>query len=186
MMATEAQESVRSVYIVRVGHGDCWLAAWDGDPGRTLIKESAQRFAKWSQAEAAIRLARRLRNTEYTIETFNLLNEICERLSSARFNYNNEAELQAALAQHLASFQPRAEFRLNERDRIDFVIEGIGIEVKVDGSRAAVLRQLHRYAHSGLLDALILVTTRTRHVMPTELNKIPVVTVSLVLQGAFG
>lgn len=174
-----------AMFIVRVGNADCWLAAWEGDPGRTLVKESALRFANKSAARIAIMAAKRSRPCNYTIEPFNLLGEIVDRLSDTRFNFNNEAELQAALAQHLASFQPRAEVRLNEKDRIDFVIEGVGIEVKVDGTRAEVLRQLHRYANSGLLDALILVTTCTRHTVPETINSIPVRLVSLVLQRAF-
>jgi hypothetical protein len=33
------------LYCIRVGsHHDCWIADWDGDPGRTLGKEHAKTF----------------------------------------------------------------------------------------------------------------------------------------------
>ena len=30
---------------------DCWIANWEGDPGRTLIKENAKKFRSKSKAE---------------------------------------------------------------------------------------------------------------------------------------
>ena len=31
------------MYRLRIG-AECWIAPWDGDPGRTLIKESAKTY----------------------------------------------------------------------------------------------------------------------------------------------
>ena len=35
---------------VQANH-DCWIADWDGDPGRTLVKENAKTFKSKSDAE---------------------------------------------------------------------------------------------------------------------------------------
>ena len=66
--------------------------------------------------------------------------------------------------------------------RIDFYLpqEGYGIELKVKGSPSQVLRQLHRYAQSPVISALILMTGRTRLAFaPTELNGKLLLTASL-------
>lgn len=50
------------------GHGfvveiskDCWLAAVDGDPGRTLVREHARRYRTRHGARTALGMARRWR-----------------------------------------------------------------------------------------------------------------------------
>ena len=91
------------------------------------------------------------------------LEEIANLLRSHSFCFSNEAELQSGLAVALAAFEFRREVGLSSRDRIDFLISDIGLEVKVEGSLAAVTRQLHRYSEFPEVGALILVTTRMRH-----------------------
>ena len=60
-------------------------------------------------------------------------------------------------------------------DRIDFVVDRVGIECKVDGSVADVTRQLERYALWGELDELVVVTTKGKHLnLPRMLNGKPV------------
>lgn len=44
------------MWIVEIDEG-CWLAPWDGDPGRTLVKESAQRFTSEHGARTALGIA---------------------------------------------------------------------------------------------------------------------------------
>lgn len=73
-------------------------------------------------------------------------------------------------------------FELRDRskgpDRIDFVVDRIGVELKVDGGFAEVLRQLGRYARHDSIDGLVLVSTRRRLAgMPGELLGKPLVTV---------
>ena len=59
---------------------------------------------------------------------------------------------------------PGAEREASGRDgRIDFVIGRVGIELKIAGSVSDVTRQLWRYADSGRFDALVLVTSVSRH-----------------------
>lgn len=111
------------------------------------------------------------------------LGRVVETLRSYRFSTADEDELQQAIADVLerAGLDPEREHRLGARDRIDLLVERVGIEVKVAGAARAVERQLARYAESDEIDALILVTSRARHItVPTSLNGKPVVVVSLV------
>lgn len=77
-----------------------------------------------------------------------------------------------------AKFTFRAEVALDgdKRNRIDFVVDGVGLELKIDGSPAAVLRQLDRYSAALELDAVILITTRRSHLrgLPVELRGKPI------------
>lgn len=69
------------------------------------------------------------------------------------------------------------EAALSPADRIDFLIDGgVGIEVKVQGSRAAVIRQLARYAESDQVNSLIVAATTRRlmAVLPDEILGVPV------------
>lgn len=87
-------------------------------------------------------------------------------LRGYRFVITSEAELQAALARLLSDAGERfqREVVIGPRDRIDFLLDdGVGLEVKVDGSLAAVTRQVHRYAQSAVVAGVLLVTTRHRH-----------------------
>lgn len=53
---------------------------------------------------------------------------------------------------------------LTPRDRIDFLtVDGLGIELKIDGGRNDVLRQLLRYTEHDDIKALLLITTRSKH-----------------------
>jgi hypothetical protein len=69
------------------------------------------------------------------------------RAAIAAFGYcfGTEEELQIGLAKALeaGSVSFRREVALSKRDRIDFMLDdGIGIEVKIDGSISALTRQL--------------------------------------------
>ncbi|MFW6031669.1 MAG: hypothetical protein ACOC9T_03670 [Myxococcota bacterium] len=98
--------------------------------------------------------------------------------------WTSEADLQRQIGarleltpQHVA-----AEVRLDARDRIDFLLEpsGIGVEVKVDGSLSEVTRQLHRYAQHDRIRALVLATTKAKHIpVPRELSGKPVCVVHM-------
>lgn len=90
---------------------------------------------------------------------------VMEALDRHRFVAASEHELQGALAEALvqAGFDVRREVRLSGRDRIDLVVDRVGIEVKVGGAPNEVVRQLARYAEHGEVSALLLVTTVVRH-----------------------
>lgn len=100
--------------------------------------------------------------------------KIARAVRAARFNCSNEAELQAAIATvfEAAGIGFEREVRLTAKDRIDFLCAGgLGVEVKVGGDAAHVLRQLHRYAQRPEVLALMLITTRATHrTIATDLN----------------
>lgn len=87
----------------------------------------------------------------------------------------SERVVQDAIAErlHTAEIPFEREVEIASGDIIDFVVDGhLGLEVKVDGALGAVTRQLHRYAQSTRVDALVLVTTRMRHFsIPRSLNE---------------
>ncbi len=100
--------------------------------------------------------------------------EIVHAIQSHRYNMSSEDDLQRGIAMALTNYEipHEREVRLGIRDRIDFKIGGIGLEVKIGGSTSDVTRQLGRYAASPRIDALILVTTRMRISvqMPTKIG----------------
>lgn len=82
-----------------------------------------------------------------------------------RYWFANEFELHEGVAGVLtdAGIVFEREVVLSPRDRIDFLAGSTGIEVKVKGSAPLVLAQLIRYAHSDVIDRLVLVTNRNAH-----------------------
>ena len=52
------------MYIVELESG-VWLADWEGDPGRTVVKENAQKFQIERQAIRALKKAREYRPFNY-------------------------------------------------------------------------------------------------------------------------
>lgn len=93
--------------------------------------------------------------------------QLVERLLAYRIPIGQELAMQQAVAEILdregCLFE--REFDLGPgRGRIDFYLPTIrvGLELKVKGSPADVLRQLQRYTTSDQIDALILVSGRAR------------------------
>lgn len=106
-----------------------------------------------------------------------MIERICALLDSHRFNFQTEGELQNGIAAVLTDQRIPfvREHRLTGADRIDFLAAGLGIEIKVGGSLSAIIRQLHRYAQSAEITALLLVTTKASHLeYPQSLNGKPV------------
>jgi len=50
-------------WVVEIQPG-CWLATWNGDPGRTELREYARQYKSAHAAECALRAARRYRPLE--------------------------------------------------------------------------------------------------------------------------
>lgn len=115
--------------------------------------------------------------------------EIMAALHSGRFTYTNEVALHADLARVLDAhgLEHHREVTLGPGvGRIDFMVDRVGIEVKVAGRAADVTRQLARYASSPSVDALVLVTTVARHRgVPNEIGGVPVTRFDLGLHQAF-
>jgi len=104
-------------------------------------------------------------------------------LEQHEFRFPNERDLQDGIEQAIsaAGLTYEREAVLDERSRVDFLLcPGVAVEVKVDGSSADVMRQLHRYALSPAVRAIVLVTTRQRHCsVPRELAGKPITIVVL-------
>jgi hypothetical protein len=109
--------------------------------------------------------------------------ELAELVTAHRFTYRDEGQLQDGLAAVFAAQAVVAEreVRLASRDRIDFLVGRVGVEVKTRGQVAAVARQLQRYAASDRIDALLLVTAVARHLtLPATIGGKPLVVASLL------
>ena len=79
-----------------------------------------------------------------------------------------------------ADIEFRHEASLAPRCRIDFLCDSVGVEIKRGRpDRQAVEKQLRRYADTGRLTALILVSEKSLPALPGFLSGIPVYPVSL-------
>ena len=102
-----------------------------------------------------------------------MIEKVTAAISSRGFQYTCEDELQQAIASVLTdcSIPFDRESRMTKSDRPDFRLGDIALEVKVDGSRSEVMRQLHRYAQIPEVSVVILVTDKNRHRgMPRTMN----------------
>ena len=98
-------------------------------------------------------------------------------LSRYRFRAQNEADLQDAVASalELARIPFAREVRLDARNRLDFMVERIALELKVDGSLSNLTRQVHRYLEDDRVEGILIVSTRSNHRrLPLELRGKPV------------
>lgn len=86
-------------------------------------------------------------------------------IAPMRFLWSTEDDLQRGLAQALEGkgYVVEREVRLNSRDRIDLVVDRVGIEVKIAGAARDVERQLGRYLESDRIDELVLITAKAAH-----------------------
>lgn len=101
-------------------------------------------------------------------------------LRSARLPLEREKETQAVIAATFdaAGIGYRREVDIGKRDIIDFLVNGIGIEVKIGGAKRAILKQCTRYCETGKLSALIL-ATNVAIGFPREVAGVPCFVVSL-------
>ncbi len=95
-------------------------------------------------------------------------------LRRRRFRAPDERTLQEGIAkaftEDVMAFE--REVVLSRKDRIDFMVGRIGVEVKMTSSSNDLLRQLARYAEFDAVTELVLVTTRARlaSACPPSLN----------------
>lgn len=94
--------------------------------------------------------------------TLDRMLRIANILNNCVLHFGTEAQLQADVATALNGTGCLREHPLGT-GRIDFLLDGIGIECKVDGSPSSVLRQLIRYADFEEVRGLLLVTSRATH-----------------------
>lgn len=148
----------------------------------TLFEATCLRdLAAFCQNETARHRGQALGPVGKAFELTDGLQDLARRLEQHRFAEGSEAALQQGVEAVLerASIDFTREAKLSAGERLDFVVhlEGcrVALECKVDGSLAAVTRQLMRYAQLADVRAVLLVTTRLRHAkVPATLNGKPV------------
>lgn len=106
--------------------------------------------------------------------------EIMRILGRTPFPLHSEKDVQQSVEQAFAAagVECRREVRLNATDVIDFLVDRVGIEVKIKGGKRAILRQVERYAESDQVDTLVLLTAVAMG-MPASIKGKPVHVVSL-------
>lgn len=111
-----------------------------------------------------------------------LAHRISDLVTTRHFRYTNERDIQNALENLLTNegMDAQREVHLAPRDRIDLLVENVGIEVKIGGSDITAFAQCQRYAHSDRIDHLILVTTRVSHTTLPETVAGKPLTVTLI------
>lgn len=78
------------------------------------------------------------------------------------YRYNSEVALHESLAKVLADggYVAERELVLNAKNRADFCVNGLVIEVKVDGSLSEALRQVDRYITLPSVKGVLLASTQ--------------------------
>jgi hypothetical protein len=112
------------------------------------------------------------------------LEQVDRLIRSHRFRYTDEDQLQAGITAVLeeAGLNPEREVRLGRRDRVDIMVGGIAIEVKIAGTAASAFMQLQRYAEHDEVEALVLVTSQYQR-LPDKAGGKPLSTISLALSN---
>ncbi len=112
---------------------------------------------------------------------FHDLDKICTALASVRCDLNSEPQTHESITKALteAGVSFKREVRQSPQDRFDFICEGgIVIEVKLDGAKRDIFRQVSRYATHDAVNAVVLATARACR-LPSLINNKPARVVSL-------
>jgi|APFre7841882654_1041346.scaffolds.fasta_scaffold76786_4 hypothetical protein len=113
-----------------------------------------------------------------------LANVIAEALQKHKFRYAHEDDLQMGVAEVLQKLATRweCEVVLDKKNRLDFLVDGCCIEIKVDGSLADLTRQLYRYAAFEQIKEFLVVTTKDSHRgLPTSMRGKRITVVHLLM-----
>ena len=75
------------------------------------------------------------------------LSALANLLGGVRYRYGSEVQLHDVMARLLteAGHSFEHEYRLDQHNRADFWLDGLVVEVKIDGSMGDALRQVGRY-----------------------------------------
>lgn len=109
------------------------------------------------------------------------MSQLAKHISSARYRWSSEADLQDGLEQlfQILMLNYEREVKLADGERIDFMVGRVGVEVKIKGTQTSVLAQLERYAPH--VDELVLVTGRLQLTrMPETVGGVPLTVVPLM------
>lgn len=95
-------------------------------------------------------------------KTVRMIKNLHVILSRYQFPLSTEETLQrhieGVLKHHGVPYE--REYRLDEKNRIDFFCEGLGIEVKIKGSAMSIYRQCERYCQFQQIEAFLLITNK--------------------------
>ncbi len=88
-----------------------------------------------------------------------------------KLSLSSELELQRQLEKLLKPLGPNFEKEvvLDKKNRVDFMLDGWAIEVKLKGSSRAIYRQCQRYCKFDKVKGLILITNKS-HGFPSLMN----------------
>lgn len=102
-----------------------------------------------------------------------IVDEVCSALQGCQFDLSDERRLQQQIAARLdaAGVAYQREVVLGDCGTIDFVVSGLGIEVKIKGRKRAVYRQCKRYLDDPRLEGLLLLTNLPMGMPPTVAGK---------------
>lgn len=105
-----------------------------------------------------------------------IIEKINKEIASYRFDVIDEKELQEQLfSLVLSSYGFKREVSLSVGSVIDFYNPelGIGIEVKIKGSKMAIYRQCLRYVKTGKLKYLLVVSAKDLGLWFEDIEKVP-------------
>jgi len=95
---------------------------------------------------------------------------IKKALSGMRFSMTDEKVLQQQIEDRFVGLvKYRREVHLSKENIIDFICDGVGIEIKLKGSAKAIYRQLERYCQFDEIKAIVLVTNKIMK-LPAQIN----------------
>lgn len=100
-----------------------------------------------------------------------LITDILSVLRSRAFSITTEKELQAEIEKAFIKegVEFEREYRLDNKNIVDFFIDGVAVEVKIKGAKKAVYKQCERYCSFDETKALVLVTNLTMG-FPKQIN----------------
>ena len=102
-------------------------------------------------------------------------------IMAARINLTSEATAHRDIERALSSaaIEFRSEVKLSAADRIDVLVGGVGIEIKVGHSRREIWKQLKRYAAHDSIGALVLATGKAFPANIPDVDGTPLVVADL-------
>ena len=112
------------------------------------------------------------------------ISKLAETIRHGGYSWTNERELQEQIERQLrrCRISHQREARKTPGERPDFLAGTTAIEVKIAGTRSALLRQLQRYALLDEVTEILLVTDKMRLSanLPETLGGKPLRTVTLI------
>ena len=112
-----------------------------------------------------------------------MINRFFKVMKVYRFPLGTEAELQDHVESvlKLEKIEYKREFRLDSKNRPDFMIDDYAVELKIGSTRAqamSIYRQCERYARFDQVKGIVLITNRAMG-FPPEINGKPAYCFSL-------